>query len=695
MVRPYTVGKPFRFWCQKILPLVYDDSLSYYELLNKVVDYLNKVINNVDSIGEAFNDLGERFESLQSSFNELSEMVDNYFDNLDVQQEINNKLDEMAQDGTLDAIIQPLVDSAVSDAVSEWLEENVNPAGSAVVVDSSLTVSGAAADAKVTGDELRDLKSDLNPLIDTNSDLTPIYTVTGNYINRFGVVTSSANFETLKFSIPDGCNTVKVTTRTYGPPKIVITDTDATSENFTTTQFTTNASYYPAENPSSATTIEETIEVNNRAYIYVPHYVGDTSVGVHVSAVVPGRVSVLETEAENLSAGVAKIDNIVSALQMTAEWIENKYISVSNGVATTFSPTSTLAYCCTNKIRCDIFESVKLKQYYGSSAGSAFYDINGDFMQGVSLSGNFGDEITIQIPDGAYYFATTYRYNPRTQTPAYPALGTTITTESLKQGAFTDAQEKALYNLVSGIATDNPLSSIIRDGGYTALFHKIGCIGDSLASGEMYYTESGSLHGIDMYDFSWGQCMAREIGITAYNFSVGGLNAETWYQRYADDTDFTTTNVCSAYIIGLGVNDVAYADYGVGTSADINLSDKTQNADSFYGHYGKIIQRIKEVQPKAKIFCITLPRVTTNNTPYSEAIRDMAEIFSNVYIIDLAEYASAIYLNLPSAMWFGGHMTALGYQMASWHIGTYIDWIVRNNMDEFSQVQFIGTNYQQ
>lgn len=94
MVRPYTVGKPFRFWCQKILPLVYDDSLSYYELLNKVVDYLNKVINNVDSIGEAFNDLGGRFETLQSAFNELSEMVDNYFDNLDVQQEINNKLDE-------------------------------------------------------------------------------------------------------------------------------------------------------------------------------------------------------------------------------------------------------------------------------------------------------------------------------------------------------------------------------------------------------------------------------------------------------------------------------------------------------------------------------------------------------------------------------------------------------------------------
>lgn len=37
------IGK-FKFWCQKALPLVYDDSLSYYEVLCKVVDYLNRII---------------------------------------------------------------------------------------------------------------------------------------------------------------------------------------------------------------------------------------------------------------------------------------------------------------------------------------------------------------------------------------------------------------------------------------------------------------------------------------------------------------------------------------------------------------------------------------------------------------------------------------------------------------------------
>ena len=42
--------KDFRFWCQKVLPLVYDESLSYYEVISKVVDKLNEVINETNKI---------------------------------------------------------------------------------------------------------------------------------------------------------------------------------------------------------------------------------------------------------------------------------------------------------------------------------------------------------------------------------------------------------------------------------------------------------------------------------------------------------------------------------------------------------------------------------------------------------------------------------------------------------------------
>ena len=52
----------FKFWCQKVLPLVYDDSLSYYEILCKVVDYINNMIENQkefsDELAELKSELG-------------------------------------------------------------------------------------------------------------------------------------------------------------------------------------------------------------------------------------------------------------------------------------------------------------------------------------------------------------------------------------------------------------------------------------------------------------------------------------------------------------------------------------------------------------------------------------------------------------------------------------------------------------
>lgn len=62
--------KNFRFWCQKVLPLVYDDSLSYYEVLCKVVKYINELIEQ-DKI--FFDELNETKEDLETKLNELKE----------------------------------------------------------------------------------------------------------------------------------------------------------------------------------------------------------------------------------------------------------------------------------------------------------------------------------------------------------------------------------------------------------------------------------------------------------------------------------------------------------------------------------------------------------------------------------------------------------------------------------------------
>lgn len=64
------------------------------------------------------------------------------------------------------ADIETQIDEKIPPEVSSWLTEHVTPAGSAVVVDDTLTIQGAAADAKKTGDEITSLKEELSVLYD-------------------------------------------------------------------------------------------------------------------------------------------------------------------------------------------------------------------------------------------------------------------------------------------------------------------------------------------------------------------------------------------------------------------------------------------------------------------------------------------------------------------------------------------------
>lgn len=98
---------PFVQFCCAAIPQVFDDSLSYYEALCAMWKYLDetvKVINNNAMITEDF----------VAKVNELKDYVDHYFDNLDVQEEINNKLDAMVEAGTLQEIIAEYLDANVT-----------------------------------------------------------------------------------------------------------------------------------------------------------------------------------------------------------------------------------------------------------------------------------------------------------------------------------------------------------------------------------------------------------------------------------------------------------------------------------------------------------------------------------------------------------------------------------------------------
>lgn len=79
--------KKLRFWCNKVLPLVYDDSLSYYELLCKVVKKLNDLI-------EAYSGYDTIIADIKASVDKLQEQI-NAFDTTYIEKLISDKLASM------------------------------------------------------------------------------------------------------------------------------------------------------------------------------------------------------------------------------------------------------------------------------------------------------------------------------------------------------------------------------------------------------------------------------------------------------------------------------------------------------------------------------------------------------------------------------------------------------------------------
>ena len=95
-------------------------------------------------------DLTGQWEAVEAAWQTYKQYIDDYFANLNVQTEINNKLDSMVASGEFLNIISPTVILQTTSETSRWLAEHIAQE-TGYVLDTSLTVAGAAADAKTTG----------------------------------------------------------------------------------------------------------------------------------------------------------------------------------------------------------------------------------------------------------------------------------------------------------------------------------------------------------------------------------------------------------------------------------------------------------------------------------------------------------------------------------------------------------------
>lgn len=245
----YNKMTPFKWFIIENYPFLEDsiDGLTNYQLFTKLGDEINK---NRDAI----NEIGLNAEALTEGYNALHDFVYNYFDNLDVQDEIDNKLDEMTVDGTLTALIKNYIDPLFSEKSTELdnkifvfensVNNNVNSLRESV--NRSIDSIENQVNSAVSGTPL--IASSISQMTDTgriyvntsdgnwyyyngsswavggtyqssglsNEDEKRLYvlesnvevstyapTITGSYINNEGQITQNANFKRTDY-IPVG-----------------------------------------------------------------------------------------------------------------------------------------------------------------------------------------------------------------------------------------------------------------------------------------------------------------------------------------------------------------------------------------------------------------------------------------------------------------------------------------------------------
>ena len=112
---------------------------------NGTLSLENKFVVLFKTVKEMF----EAQDELVKSYKALYDFVNQFFTNLDLQAEVNKKIEEMKDSGELLNLMKP----TVANEVTEWLTTNItNPSNPPI--DKSLTVENTAADAKVVGERL-------------------------------------------------------------------------------------------------------------------------------------------------------------------------------------------------------------------------------------------------------------------------------------------------------------------------------------------------------------------------------------------------------------------------------------------------------------------------------------------------------------------------------------------------------------
>lgn len=187
----------FGVWCQKILPLVYDESLSYYEVLCRVQQKLNEVIESQNNLQDEFYQLKTWIDTQLESYTkdylnemlnkgELSEIINDLYNKFET--DLNSlETNLQSQINTLnnDKLNKNQNESITLGMLTQEVKESMTGGSTAVVGKNSVNTSNIV-DKAVT---IMKLSDDLRKIYKIDS-----YNPKWNqqfYINNSGILSSS------------------------------------------------------------------------------------------------------------------------------------------------------------------------------------------------------------------------------------------------------------------------------------------------------------------------------------------------------------------------------------------------------------------------------------------------------------------------------------------------------------------------
>lgn len=301
------------------------------------------------------------------------------------------------------------VPTVITPIITDWLEDNItNPSNPPI--DTSLTVAGAAADAKKTGDEISDLKSaidDIDDVVftynDSASEVSPVSDVTTGYlyklVNKETYESGSGAYA--KYAI-SGEKLLAVTGGSRATiPNYALCGAYDSSDNLLETFGTTpstNYDDYEIRTPSGTAYLM----VNGRYYVEGGVHVLHIGVKDITREIVP---NVIEKEKEYTSDGVSVVYDAYiknSSLESVAS-VGNSYIN----------------YALNEN---EYIEKVRVSGKNGNSDTSlftcAFYDLSDNLISTFGEKNTEYTNVELNVPTGTRRIVINgFYYNGSTVTP--------------------------------------------------------------------------------------------------------------------------------------------------------------------------------------------------------------------------------------------------------------------------------------